>query len=267
VRIQVSDICVDIEETRIVSDVTLYVENGEMVGLLGPNGCGKSTLLRTIYRALKPAGGTVLIDEREVWRELSARESAQRTAVVAQERTADFDFSVLEVVATGRTPHKQMLERDNASDRQIIADALARVGMHDKVGRIFGTLSGGEKQRVLVARALAQQTKVLILDEPTNHLDVRYQIEILDLVRSLGLTTITALHDLNHAAAYCDRLYLMENGQIVTQGMPLEVLTPQQIESTYGVCAEVETRPSTGRLHIIFTGIPDRSIVTDLQAK
>ncbi|MEL7434399.1 MAG: ABC transporter ATP-binding protein [Chloroflexota bacterium] len=258
-RIQVSDVSVDIEDTRIVSDVTLRVEDGEMVGLLGPNGCGKSTLLRAIYRALKPAGGTVLIDERNIWRDLSARESAQRTAVVAQERSADFDFSVLEVVATGRTPHKKMFERDNATDRQIIADSLARVGMHDRAGRIFASLSGGEKQRVLVARALVQQTSVLILDEPTNHLDVRYQIEILDLVRSLGLTTITALHDLNHAAAYCDQLYLMESGSIVTSGSPKEVLTPEQIEATYGVCAEVEVRPSTGHLHIIFTGVAKSS--------
>jgi iron complex transport system ATP-binding protein len=257
-RVQVSNIAVDIEESRIVSDVTLCAEPGELVGLLGPNGCGKSTLLRALYRALKPSAGAVRVDERDVWHELSARESAQRTAVVAQERSADFDFSVLEVVAAGRTPHKGMLERDNAHDRQIIADALARVGLADKGGRIFGTLSGGEKQRALVARALAQQTKVLILDEPTNHLDVRYQIEMLDLVRSLGLTTITALHDLNHAAAYCDRLYLMQDGRIIAHGTPLDVLTPDQIEAIYGVCVEVEIRPLTGRLHIIYTGVSER---------
>jgi iron complex transport system ATP-binding protein len=255
VRVQINDVCVNIEETRIVNAVTLRAEQGEMVGLLGPNGCGKSTLLRTIYRALKPVAGVALIDGRDVWRELSARESAKCTAVVAQERAADFDFSVLEVVAAGRTPHKQLLDRDNAEDRQMIVDALARVGMHDKGGRIFGTLSGGEKQRVLVARALAQGTQVLILDEPTNHLDVRYQIEILDLVHSLSLTTITALHDLNHAAVYCDRVYLMQQGQIVNHGTPREVLTAEQIATVYGVCAEVEVRPSTGRLHIVFTGI------------
>jgi iron complex transport system ATP-binding protein len=255
VRVQLEDLSVEIEETRIVNAVTLRAEPGTMVGLLGPNGCGKSTLLRSIYRALKPATGVALIDGQNVWRDLSARESAKRTAVVAQERAADFDFSVIEVVAAGRTPHKQLLDRDNAHDHQIIADAMDRVGMSEKGGRIFGTLSGGEKQRVLVARALAQETKVLILDEPTNHLDVRYQIEILDLVRSLKLTTITALHDLNHAAAYCDHVYLMQHGQIVTQGTPRAVLTAEQIAAVYGVCAEVEVRPSTGRLHIVFTGI------------
>ena len=239
---------------RIVDTIHLHAQPGEFIGLIGPNGSGKSSLLRLIYRIYAPDAGVIRLDERDIWT-MSTKEIARSMAVVAQERASDFDFTVDEIVIMGRTPHKGLFDNDNAEDDMIVRDALERVGMPFFAHRYFHTLSGGEKQRVLIARALAQHARVLVLDEPTNHLDIRYKLEILELVRSLEVTTIAAMHDLNLAAAYCDRMYLLKAGQIVTHGQPRDVLTPMQIESVYGVHADVEIHPSTGRLHIVFTGL------------
>ena len=240
-----------VEEQTILRDVAVDVAAGELVGVLGPNGSGKSSLLRCIYRALKPDAGYIALDGDSVW-DLDAREAARRTATVLQETPGEFEFVVWEMVLMGRTPHKSMFARENAEDHNLVESALAQVGMLSFADRSFATLSGGEKQRVLIARALAQQARFLILDEPTNHLDVRYQLEILDLVRGLQVTTFTALHDLNLAATYCDRLYIMSEGAIVAAGTPEEVLQPALLREVFGVEAEVQVHPRTGKLHIVF---------------
>jgi len=239
---------------HIVDSVTLSAADGEFVGLLGPNGSGKSSLLRTIYRLIKPQAGAILLDDDNVW-QLSAREVARRMAVVTQEHTGDFDFSVFEMVLMGRNPHKGMFDRDTDNDFQLVQEALHRVDMASFAQRSFLTLSGGEKQRVLVARALVQQARFLVLDEPTNHLDIHYQLSILELVRQVGVTTIAALHDLNLAAYYCDRLYVLKQGQVVESGTPERVLRPDLIREVYGVGAEIQTHPLTGKPTITF--LPD----------
>lgn len=251
-KLELESVSVELGDVRIVSDVDLVVEPGELVGLIGPNGSGKSTLLRTIYRALRPCAGTVRLDGRDLWRELAPRAAARRTGAVMQETPGQFDFSVVEVVQMGRTPHKRLLEADDAHDEAVIADALRRVDMLDRAGRLFSTLSGGEKQRVLVARALAQETELLVLDEPTNHLDISHQLELLELIRELGLTTIAALHDLNLAATYCERLYVLADGKLVRHGRIAEVLTPGLIAEVFGVRAELGTHPITGLPHLAF---------------
>ena len=258
-RLEVNEVAVQIASQRIVEEVSLAVAPGEIVGLIGPNGSGKSTLLRSIYRLLKPAAGYVQLGGDDVW-QLSAREAARRTGVVVQETPSDFDFTVREVVEMGRTPHKGLLEADNQRDMAIVTDALRRVNMSAFGERSFNTLSGGEKQRVLVARALAQEPKLLVLDEPTNHLDIRYQLEILNLVRDLGITTLVTLHDLNLAATYCHRLYLLAEGRIVTAGTPEEVLTPDWVRTVYGVTAVSSPHSVTGKLHLVFTALADRSL-------
>ncbi|MEM9774749.1 MAG: ABC transporter ATP-binding protein [Chloroflexota bacterium] len=236
---------------KIVRDISLDINDGEFVGLIGPNGSGKSTLLRTIYRILRPESGLVVLNGEDVWQQ-SARAFSQQTAVVAQETQVEFSFTVQQIVAMGRNPHKGMFDRDTAEDFALIEAALERVGMGDFHGRDFRTLSGGEKQRVLVARALAQQTPFIILDEPTNHLDIRYQLEILELIKTLDVTKLAALHDLNLAAAYCDRIYLLRDGQMLASGSPRDVLTPDLIKEAYGVHAEVGQHPITGQLHLAF---------------
>jgi len=250
-KLEVNEVAVAIASRRIVNEISLAVAPGEIVGLIGPNGSGKSTLLRAVYRLLKPVAGYVQLGGDDVW-QLSAREAARRTGVVVQETPSDFDFTVREVVEMGRTPHKGLLEADNQRDMTIVTDALRRVNMSAFGERSFNTLSGGEKQRVLVARALAQEPKLLVLDEPTNHLDIRYQLEILNLVRDLGITTLVTLHDLNLAAAYCQRLYLLANGRIATAGAPNDVLTPDWVRTVYGVDAHCGVHPITGQLHLAF---------------
>ena len=240
-----------VEEQRILRDVAVDVAAGELVGVLGPNGSGKSSLLRCIYRALKPDAGYIALEGDNVW-DLDAREAARRTATVLQETPGEFEFVVWEMVLMGRTPHKGMFARENEEDHDLVENALSQVGMLSFADRSFVTLSGGEKQRVLIARALAQQARFLILDEPTNHLDVRYQLEILDLVRGLRVTTFTALHDLNLAATYCDRLYIMAEGEIVAAGTPEDVFQPALLRKVFGVEAEVQVHPRTGKLHIVF---------------
>jgi iron complex transport system ATP-binding protein len=187
----------------------------------------------------------------DVW-QLSPRESARRTGVVVQETPNEFDFSVREVVQMGRTPHKGLLSADTYADAMIVRDALQHVAMLPFADRLYSTLSGGEKQRVVIARALAQQPTFLVLDEPTNHLDIRYQFDILEIVRSLGVTTLVTLHDLNLAAAYCQRLYLLAHGRIVASGTPEDVLTPSVIRSVFAIDAVVQRHPLTGAVQLAF---------------
>ncbi len=250
-RLEVEAVSWGVAGARIVREVSLSCPPGSLVGLIGPNGSGKTSLLRCIYRVLRPDAGLVRLDADEVWR-LSARQAARRIGVVLQEHGGEFDFSVREMVLMGRAPHKALFERDSAEDVRLADEALRKVDMLAFAERSFATLSGGEKQRVLVARALAQQPRLLVLDEPTNHLDIRYQLEALDLVRGLGVTTIAAMHDLNLAALYCDRLYVLKAGALVASGAPEAVLTAELIQAVYGVRAEVAPHPRTGRLHVVF---------------
>ena len=236
--------------SAILKGVDIQVGQRELVGIIGPNGSGKSTLLKCIYRVLKPTGGAVLLDGRDL-DQYSYRESARRIAVVAQHNYYNFEFSVQVVVMMGRAPHKRALDRDNADDFRLVAEALELVGMSGFARRSFSTLSGGEQQRVILARALAQQTPCLILDEPTNHLDIKYQLELMDIVKSLDRTVISAIHDLNIAAMYCDRLYAVKGGEIVGCGRPQEVLTEDFIRRVYEVEAKVFSDES-GQLHILY---------------
>jgi iron complex transport system ATP-binding protein len=240
-----------VEQHQILHSLSLEVRPGELVGIIGPNGSGKSSFLRTVYRVLRPDAGLIALDGDDVWK-LSTRKAAQRTAAVLQEGPTEFEFTAEEMVFMGRTPHKGPLDRETAADQRIVADSLSRVGMTAFAQRAFSTLSGGEKQRVLIARALTQQARFLVLDEPTTHLDIRYQLEILELVKGLGVTTLAALHDLNLAAAYCDRMYAIDAGRVVQSGTPEEVLTPELLRQVFGVGASVQTNQLTGKPHLTF---------------
>lgn len=249
--IEGKDVRLAFDGQEILRGINLRAEKKELVGVLGPNGSGKSTLLKCIYRVLKPDSGAILLNGREL-DSLPLKESAREMAVVAQHNNYNFEFSVLEVVLMGRAPHKKRLERDNAEDYRIAREALEQVGMQDFARRGFSTLSGGEQQRVILARALAQQTPCLILDEPTNHLDIRYQLQMLDTVKRLNFTVICALHDLNLALMYCTYLYLLKDGRVWAQGKPEEVITPETIRQVYGVRAEVKQDPGSALRYAVF---------------
>lgn len=250
-KMTAEQVSVRMDNKHILQDAGIRVGEGEFVGLIGPNGSGKSTLLKSIYRAIKPEAGWITLDGEDLKR-IPIKESARRMAVVRQETSVEFDFSVMEIVMMGRSPHKKLFQPDSEEDSRICADALARVGLDSYAHRSFFTLSGGEKQRVLIARALAQQAAFLVLDEPTNHLDVRYQLQVMDLVKSLGIAVVAALHDLNMAAEYCDLLYAMRGGKIVASGTPEEILHPELIRDVFDVEAEVMVHPITGKKHVYY---------------
>ncbi|PRY02472.1 ABC transporter ATP-binding protein [Allonocardiopsis opalescens] len=241
---------VDLSGVRIVSGIDIAVGPGERVGLIGPNGSGKSTLLRAVYRHLRPHSGGVRYGGADLWR-LPPRQAARAIAALPQENHADLELTGYEMAAMGRTPHKGPFAADTDEDRAAIGEALRRTGTEHLAGRAFAGLSGGEKQRVLLARALAQRTPLLVLDEPTNHLDVRHQFELLDLVSASGRTVLAALHDLNLAAAYCHRLYVLDGGRVTAAGTPEEVLTERLVAEVFGVHAQVVANPRTGRPHLI----------------
>lgn len=249
-EIRTDDLHAMLGGTEILHGIDFTAGDRSLVGVIGPNGSGKSTLLKCIYRVLKPSAGAVFVDGQPL-SEYRVRDSAKKIAVLAQHNFYNFEFTVQDVVLMGRAPHKRALERDSAADFKIVHEAMERVGVAPLRDRLFSTLSGGEQQRVLLARALAQQTPCLILDEPTNHLDIKYQLELLDLVRSLDRTVIAAIHDLNIAAMYCDTIFVMQSGHIVAAGAPRDVLTRSLIRSVYEVDADVFT-DSDGLLRVLF---------------
>ena len=244
-RLQLQNVSFSYPCGRTLHDISLHVRGGEFVGLIGPNGSGKSTLLKLIYRALRPECGEILLDGEDLLK-MPFRKSALKMAVVGQENEIPFDFSVEEIVAMGRSPHKKLFDSDTEEDHRMVHHALEHLGIEDR------HLSGGEKQRVLISRAIAQESDFMILDEPTNHLDISYQMQIFDFIKRLNVTVLSAIHDLNMAALYCDRLYVIEKGHLVLEGTPEEVLTPGNIRRIYGVESSVSRHPATGKLSIAF---------------
>lgn len=251
--LSINNLNVKIGYANIIHDVSLQVRKGEFVGVIGPNGSGKSTLLRTVYRIVKPHSGTILLDGIDL-RNIKLSESAKKISVVGQFNHLSFDFSVFEMVLMGRTPHKGLLTADTPEDYNIALEALKKVGMENYANRSFSTLSGGEKQRIILARALAQQPCILILDEPTNHLDIKYQLQLLSIVKSLGIGILAALHDLSLAAMYCDKLYVLKDGAIVACGPPKQILTPKLVRDIYEIDCSIQENEKTG--YLSFTYFP-----------
>lgn len=250
-ELAVHQLAVRLADATIVDDVSLHVGNGEFVGIIGPNGSGKSTLLRAVYRMIEPQRGSILLDGQEL-RSLEPAEAARRLGVVGQFNAVSFDVSVLQMVLLGRAPHKRWYQSDSREDYQIAVDALKKVGLAQQAAKSYAALSGGEKQRVILARALAQQPQLLILDEPTNHLDIKYQLQILSIVKNLGIGVLSVLHDLNLAAMHCTRLYVLKDGKLMASGTPTEVLTPDVLREVYEVSCTVRENPHTGSLDISY---------------
>ncbi|GAA3873588.1 ABC transporter ATP-binding protein [Streptomyces sedi] len=252
VTLGLEEISVEAGGRALVRALSLTVGAGEVVGLVGPNGSGKSTALRCVYRALRPTGGTVWLDGRDL-AGMSPRESARGVAALSQESGTELDFTVEELVALGRTPHLWGNQSLNERERALCAEAMRRLDVSHLADRGVLTLSGGERQRVLAARALVQEAGLLVLDEPTNHLDIRHQVALLGLLRDPGLTVLVVLHDLNLAAAVCDRIAVLEAGALVAVGTPREVLTEELVAGVFGVEATVVPHPLTGDPQLLYT--------------
>ena len=247
--VEVKGLEYSIEDKKILKDIFLTVKEKKFVGVIGANGCGKSTLLKNIYRFLKYESGKIIIDNIEI-SDYKSKALAKKMAVLAQKQNMKFDFTVEEIVEMGRYAHQESLF---ASEKEgLVEEALESVGMKEMKKRSFLTLSGGEMQRVLIARALAQDSDILILDEPTNHLDIKYQIQIMELVKKTKKTILAVIHDMNIASSYCDYIYGMKKGKIEIEGKPEEVFTRENIKKVFEVECEIAKHPKTDRPLIIF---------------
>jgi iron complex transport system ATP-binding protein len=243
-------------QRSVLADVSLDIRRGRVVGILGPNGSGKTTLLRLLSGTRKPTRGQVLVEGVAMER-LSRRAVARRIAVVPQETQLPFEYTVMEMVLMGRHPHLGLFELEGPADYAAAREALAATGTAALEDRRFNTLSGGEKQRVVIAAALAQSSEVLLLDEPTASLDLGYQLEVAALAgrlnRERGVTIVVSTHDLNFAAAVCHELVMLREGRVLAAGAVSEVLTPHHVRRLYDVEADVHRHDVTGRLVVVPT--------------
>ena len=255
-KLEVKDITYSIDGKTIVDSVSLEIEEGCFMGLVGPNGCGKSTLLKSIYRTYKPDSGVVYIDGKST-NDMSNRELARELSVMQQENNVEFDMTVFDMAMLGRFAHQKMFGNDMLHERELVREALKEVGMAGYEERSFLSLSGGEKQRTLVARALVQKAPMIILDEPTNHLDIGYQYQIMSILKKQNLIVFSSVHDLNIAACYCDKIILMKKGKIVDVGTPEEMFVPDKIKFLFGVDTQITTNTATGKPNIMFLPATD----------
>jgi iron complex transport system ATP-binding protein len=239
---------------KALDNVAFSVREGEFVGILGPNGSGKTTLLRAISRTLKPRVGTIFLDDKNIY-DLENREVAKNVAVVPQESISTFDFTTLDIVLMGRNPYIDRFKQESKEDLAIAKRVMELTNTWSFAERPVNELSGGEKQRVIIARALTQEPKILLLDEPTSHLDIGNQLEIMDLIKRLcetkKLLIIAVFHDFNLAARYCDSIILLKEGKIVAVGKSDDTLTSENVRKVFSVDTIVKKHPVTGFLHVI----------------
>lgn len=240
-------------DRQILKEISLEIRDGQFVGIIGANGSGKSTLLKNIYRLYRPKCGKINIDREDILK-MKPKEVAKRLAVLSQESTSEFDFKVEDVVKMGRYPYKLLFEDYSKDDINMVYEMLDKVGLKGFKDRSFNSLSGGEKQRVLIARALVQNAKFLILDEPTNHLDIGYQFQIMELIKKLKITTFAAIHDMNIAAMFCDYLIVIKKGEIIAKGKKEEILTKDMIKEIFGVDCYIGKNPITEDMHVFYLG-------------
>ncbi len=240
-----------VNRKHILNNISFEIKPGSFNGLLGPNGAGKSSLLRCLYRYLKPTSGCIKFNGKDIW-QFQSNDYAKNVAVVLQETPGYFNLTVFDVVALGLIPHKSIFSFNQNQDRQAIFTALEQVGMLSHSEQNFEHLSGGEKQRVLIARAIVQSPTLLIMDEPTSHLDVKYQIQIMTLAKSLGVTVLASFHDLNLASAMCDNILLLKEGKLIRQGTPAEVFNKSMLSDVFGVDTDIALHPRQNVPHITY---------------
>lgn len=244
-----------IDGVSILSDLNFEIKEKEFIGIIGPNGSGKSSLISCLYRKNKATQGLLKLNQKPI--ELYSRlELARQLAVMHQdplpELSLQFELSVSDIIGMGLIPHKSLFTFEHGKDQDKIKRAATQVNLLDKIAHSFHTLSGGEKQRVMIARAIVQAPQCLLLDEPTNHLDIRHQIDILQLLKSLNTTIVMSIHDLNLAASYCDRIILLNQGKIIAQGLPEKVLTKELLEEVFEVPMAIDQQPSNARPRISY---------------
>ena len=254
VPLRMRDVTVRYGELAALRDLSLDVRKGEFVALAGPNGSGKTTLLRVFLGFLSPASGRAELLGEDIER-IPIRERARRVAWVPQEESPRDDVPIFEYVLYGRHSHLGRLESESSRDRALAMEMLASVGLADRAGDGILSISGGERQRAILARALAQEAPVLLLDEPTSHLDIGHQLDLLERVRSLshdrGVTVVAALHDLNLAARFADRIVVLSHGRLYADGTPSAILSEELLARVWGVAADLRRDPRTGAPYLL----------------
>lgn len=242
------------EGREVLKGVTISLSPGELIGLLGPNGAGKSTLIKVLSKVLKPIAGTIYVEGEDI-ESLSFKEAAKRIGVVPQEISLDYKFTVYDVVMMGRNPYISRFKGETTLDREIVIESMKATNILEFADRSITELSGGEKQRVILARALAQQPKILLLDEPTSHLDISYQIEMLNLIKRLvkekNIGALSAIHDPNLASQFCDKIILIKDGKIYDFGSPKDVLTSKNLKEVFNVDVIVKQHPIYDSIYIL----------------
>jgi len=250
--IEIDDLTLGYPALDILREINLSVEKGGFFGIIGPNGSGKTTLLKGLGRILLPSAGTITIEGREL-SEYSFRDLAKEMGVVPQETNISFDFTVRDIVMMGRHPYIKRFSSESVKDVEIARHAMEVTNTLAFADRSVNEVSGGERQRVIIARALAQQPRILLLDEATSHLDISHQIEILNIMKNLKgeVTIVGVFHDLNLASYYCDRMVMIDEGRIAAIGTPNEVLTRENLKKTFSIDSVIRTNPMTGRPYVI----------------
>ncbi|SKC92463.1 ABC transporter ATP-binding protein [Maledivibacter halophilus] len=250
--IKLENLSLSIDRINILNGIDLKIDKGDLIGIIGPNGSGKSSLLRCIYRVMKKSGGKIYFEDKDI-DNLSIKDTSKKLAVVSQHNEYNFDFTVFDMVMMGRSPYKKFLDKDTSYDIDIALNSLETVGMIDFKDRNYSSLSGGEKQGVILARALCQKAEYLVLDEPTNHLDIKHQLEFMEVVKNLNITVIAAIHDLNIALKYCNKICAIKEGKVVAYGTKEEVITPKIISKLFGVNSKIIADDETGIKSVAFT--------------
>ena len=234
----INNLSYTVKDKRILNGICFQANKNKFVGIVGANGSGKTTMLKHLYNALVPVKNTVYINGKAL-EEYRQNEIAKNLSVMKQENNSDFDYRVIDIVLMGRLPYKKSYEDYSSQDFKIAMDNLIKLGMEEFCERNYNSLSGGEKQRVLIARALTQDTEIMILDEPTNHLDIYYQIFLMEVLKKISITVISVFHDLNLAAKYCDEIYVLKSGDIVGHGSPEEVITSSMIKEVFHLNSKI----------------------------
>lgn len=237
----------------ILKGISFKVPRGKFVGIIGPNGSGKSSILKSVYGSICGYGGRIYLDDTDL-KSITPRERARKIGVLPQEEPTQFDFSIEEVVQMGRYPYRGFFEKYSVEDQRIVEESLSKVGLLDKRKRIFNELSGGEKQRVLIGRALAQKSDLLILDEPTNHLDIGYQLEIMNFIKSQNITVLSAIHDINIAVMYCDEIIVVKDGLVLEAGPVEKVVTREMLKRVFNVNGHISRNPLSKKLQVSYVG-------------